>query len=292
MPEPRSEWGKEIVERVEELAEKLESIARETQKVDGVMNEVRQISADRYTLMQAATRIEVQLTAIVKQFDQLAQERKEFAAFKTTGENLIWVIKWILSPPLILALFGVLVVGFDIRSTVKQHGEKIGNLEQITAKLQESAAQNTTATRLLAENVEKNTQETKQTVLEIKKELKALSALKGVAKTHDVTARFFLSREAIHQVKKNRIEFRWKLARPIEKDKVEGVKVSARLAAPSGGFEPSPAFSNTDVQLQAGLDSEGQTCWVEVFSERAEKLAETLKNSTKVPIDFLFSIPD
>ena len=293
MPEPKTEWGRELVERVEHLSEEIETIAREVQKVDGIMTEMRQLSADRYTLLQAATRVDVQLTVVVKHLDQLAQDMKGFASFKTTGENLIWVIKWIFSPPLILALIGLIVVGFDLRSSVNQNSVRIGNLEQVTAKLQESTARSTDATQILAAKIEKNTNVTQQIVADIQKELKALSSFKGTpTKTHELTARFFLTKDAIQKVNKASIEFRWKLTRPIENDKVETTKATARLVPIGAGIEPTLGFSNADVQLRAGLIPDGQSCWVEVFSPRAENLAETLKTSTKVPVDITFVIPD
>lgn len=294
MPEPRSEWGREVVERVEQLESKVDSLTPMLQKVDDIMIDMRQLSADRHTLAQAASRVDVQLAVVVKQLEELRQDMKEFVKFKTTGENLIWVIKWILSPPLILALLGVIVVGFDIRYSVNQHSDRIGKLEQATAHLQESTAENARSARTLADNVAKNTEATKQIVAEMQNELKALSPVKvDFAKTHEVTARFFLTKQEMKKTQFGSITFNLELTHPIDKGKVEKTKVTAQLS-PTDRFEQKElGFAN--LQLQAGLSSDGRSCWVEIFLKEADaqKLAEHLrKNSAKVPVDIKFTIPD
>ncbi|HEY7426739.1 MAG TPA: hypothetical protein VH682_21060 [Gemmataceae bacterium] len=270
------------------------------------MTELKQLSADGRALSQTAVRLDTQLGAAVNALDQLTQEMKGFVAFKTTGENIIGWIKWFFGGSLavvvtlLLAILAGVIAGVEIRSSVKWQGQRVEKLEEATVKLQESTAKlqettssNATAARTLAEKVEKNTNATKEIVADVEKELKALSPVKVVlVKTHEVTARFFLAHEAIRKTNKESVEFHWKLTHPIEKDKVEKTKVTARLASMGGGFEPTPGVANTDVQLRAGLAPDGQSCWVEIFSVHASKLAVSLKNSAKVPVDITFTIPD
>lgn len=306
MPEPRSEWGREVVDRVEQLATKVDNLAAEVQKVDSAMTELKQFAAEGRTLSETAVRLDTQLGATVKALDQLTQEMKGIVAFKTTGENIIGWIKWFFGGSLaagvtlLLALIASVVAGIEIRSSVKWQGQRIDKLEEATvtlqestAKLQESTSNNAMATRSLVENLERNTMATKQMMADMGQELKSLPLVKpDFTKTHEVTARFSLTKKAIKKKEYGSIVFDLELTDPIKKDKVEKTKVTARLAPPDR-FEPSPRFAN--VQLRAGLRSEGRFCWVQIFLKETEahKLEGYLgKDSATVPVDITFTIPD
>ncbi|MGH7224017.1 MAG: hypothetical protein ACRELF_12370, partial [Gemmataceae bacterium] len=186
---------------MEQLASKVDSLTPVLQKVDDMMIDMRQLSADRHTLAQAANRVDVQLAVVVKQLEELRQDMREFAAFKTTGENIIGWIKWFFGGSLaagvtlLVALIASIVVGGEIRSSVKGQGQRIDKLEEATVKLQESTAKlqeatssNAMATRTLVENLKMNTEATTQMMADMRKELKALSPVKvDFAKTHEVT---------------------------------------------------------------------------------------------------------
>lgn len=299
MPEPTSQWGRDLVEQVEQIAGKVESLKVEVQKVDAVMREVQQLSTNERSLSLIASRVDTQMGTVVKHLEQLAQEMKGFAEFKATGQNIIGLIKWLFGG----ALAGTLVIGgmvcnaikesTEVRTTVNLQGQRLVGLETATTKLQESTAGNATAARTLAESVDKNTATTKQLVADMEKELKALSSVKvDLAKSHETTARFFLTHDAIRKTNKGSVEFQWKLTPPIEKEKATKTKVIAHFVQMNAQFEPSPGFASANLQLRAGVSADGQFAWVELFAANAEKVAASLKNTAKTAMALTFTMPD
>lgn len=259
------------------------------------MTELKQISLDGIAQSQ---RLEVQFGTTLESIKELTKEMKGFAEFKTTGQTIIGLFKWLLTGILTATVaFVVMIIGSvkesaEVRSAVNQQADRVKSLEQATTKLQEATSGNVTVNRTLAENLQKSTNATEELVASMKKEKPPTPVKVEFARVSSMTARFLLTSKSLYKTQKDSLEFRWELPSPIERDKVEKTRVSARLTPASNGFESVSNLANIDVQLRAGLTPDGRLCSVTLFTDQPDKIAESLKTTAKIPVEIMFTIPD
>jgi hypothetical protein len=296
MSAPRSDWGKELKADVELVAAALEPLKP-------LPAEVKQLATESRELSRTVTELK---TASGTTFDTLKTvdgRVDDLLGYKATWDAMAKLFYALLA----ISAAVLLAVGtgaISLYSSVTRQSEQISNLVKSLEKLEKVTADNAASTKSVADSfnttatalkqsADENTKATRQLAQDTAKRLEAI--VKASSPRQEQTARVYLTKTNVQtQTPPSKIDLLFKvdLVRPVDKAKVPGAVVVARLA-PATGPEapPPPGLTDSDLQLTARLADDGKSCFIELTTLHAESIARALEQpNARIPVDLLIQL--